>query len=446
MKRHLVNSAFGALDYVSYPAGMLLVAPIVLRRMGSAEYGLWMVATAVISAGGILASGFCDACIQRIASQRGARAFHRMPESVRSMLAINLAIGALLAIAVWVGAPSVARHMSAPQRTSPAECQAALRIASAAILVRAIESVGVGVQRAFEQYRGTVQISAATRLLTLASAAVLAMLGYRTTAILIATVLFLALGTIAQFRQVSHLLGAISFRPAIDFSEMRFLFGQGFFAWVQAAGGVVYAQLDRILLGIWLGAATVTPYSLCVQFAHPIFGFTASGLNFLFPYLSGRASTVSTSTLRSTLLKAFACNVAVVACGAAGLLVAGDRLIRLWAGSAVARQAAPLLLPIVIGAALTGLAVTGTYALQALGQFRSVAWITLVSRGAMLAIMIELLRHHGIEGLAFSRLLYGAVSLLIYIPLLLQLKRYRKSVHTALSPQLPIEAQEGSGL
>ena len=57
MRRHLSNAAYGVLDYISYPLGMLLVAPIVLHRLGAAEYGLWMIATAVISAGSIIASG-----------------------------------------------------------------------------------------------------------------------------------------------------------------------------------------------------------------------------------------------------------------------------------------------------------------------------------------------------------------------------------------------------
>jgi hypothetical protein len=65
-----------------------------------------------------------------------------------------------------------------------------------------------------------------------------------------------------------------------------------------------------------------------------------------------------------------------------------------------------------------GLGVTGTYAMQALGLFRTVAFISLGSRAAMLLLMIELLRHMGLPGLALSRLCYGSVALLVYLPLL----------------------------
>ena len=157
----------------------------------------------------------------------------------------------------------------------------------------AIESVAVGVQRAFEQYRSTVQISTAIRLLTLGSAAILALFGHGTVSILIATAAFLALGAWLQFRQSRKLLANARLWPSFHFAETRILFRQGVFVWLQALGGVVFSQFDRILLGVSLGALAVAPYSLCVQFAHPIFGLTASGLNILFPYLSSRASTIS---------------------------------------------------------------------------------------------------------------------------------------------------------
>ena len=418
MKNHLTNVAYSVLDYASYPVGMLLAAPIVLHRIGASEYGLWMIATAVISAGGIIASGFCDANIQRVAHLRGAGETDLIPHTVRSMLGINLVLGFALAAGAWIASPYAAPHIAVPHQTSPGECLISLRIASALILVRSIETVSVSTQRAFEQYRGTVQISAAVRLLTLASAAVLALLGHGTVSFLIATAVFLTLGAYMQFRQLRRFLGAVPLWPLFQSRELRVLLGLGVFVWLQAVGVVVFGQFDRILLGVSMGALAVAPYSLCVQFAQPIFGLTASGLNFLFPYLSGRAATISSDRLKRTLLKAFACNLLLVACGAGTLLLTGNRLLRLWAGPAVAQSAATILVPIVLGSALMGLSVTGTYAMQALGRFRTVAIISLASRAAMLLLMIELLRHMGLQGLALARLCYGSVALLVYLPLL----------------------------
>jgi O-antigen/teichoic acid export membrane protein len=444
VRRHLSNAGYGVLDYVSYPLGMLLVAPVVLHTLGAAEYGLWMIATAIISAGSIVAAGCCDACIQRVAHLRGKRHFLLMPQTVRSMLGINIALGSAIAIAVWIAAPYAAHNIVASSHTSFKECEISLRIASVCILARAIEAVGVGVRRAFEDYRGSVYIDTAIRLLILASAAVLAMFRQTIVSILAATALLLILSVYLQFRQPRKLFGNASLWPSFHLAETRVLLGQGVFAWLQAVGGVVFSQFDRILLGLSLGALVVAPYALCVQFAHPIFGLSTYGLNFIFPHISSRAGTISNNEMKRMLLKAFICNLLLVTLGAGILLLVGGRLIRIWAGPAVALNAAPILPPIVLGSALMGLSVTGTYAMQALGHFRTVAYLSLAGKASMLLVMVDLLHRHGLPGLALSRLCYGGVALLVYLPLVRLLNRGGEKERRVLLPAAPFEAQEGS--
>lgn len=444
MRRHLTNAGYGVLDYISYPLGMLLVAPVVLHKLGAAEYGLWMISTAVISAGGIIASGCCDACIQRVAQLRGAGEFRLMPQTVRNMLGINIALGSALAMCVWIAAPYAALHIAATSLVPIEECTTSLRIASACILARAIESVGVGTRRSFEDYRGAVQIGTVIRLLILASAAMFALLGKNIVSTLAATAFFLLLGAYLQFREPRKLLGNAVLWPRFHRAEMRILLSQGVFVWLQAVGSVVFSQFDRILLGVSLGALAVAPYSLCVQFAHPIFGLSAYGLNFIFPYISSRASTISAIAMKRTLMKVFICNLLLVACGAGILLLVGDRLIRIWAGPAVALSAAPILPPIVLGSALVGASVTGTYAMQALGHFRTVAYLSLAGKASMLLFMVYLMHRNGLQGIAVSRLCYGAVALLVYIPLLKLLGKGRERESRVSLSALPLEVQEGS--
>jgi O-antigen/teichoic acid export membrane protein len=446
MRRHLSNAAYGVLDYISYPLGMLLVAPVVLHRLGAAEYGLWMIATAVISAGSIIASGCCDACIQRVASFRGNGNFILMPQTVRSMLAINIALGSVLATAVWIAAPYAAVHIVASSHTPLQECVISLRIASVCIIARAIEGVGVGVRRSFENYQGAVYISTAIRLLILASAATLALFRQTIVSILIATAIALLLGAWLQFLQPRKLFGNAVLLPDFQPAETRALLGQGVFAWLQAVGGVVFSQFDRILLGVSLGAIAVAPYSLCVQFAHPLFGLSTYGLNFIFPHISSRAGTISNSGMKRMLLKAFICNLLLVAIGSGILLFVGDHLIRIWAGPAVALIAKPILPPIVLGSALMGLSVTGTYAMQALGHFRTVAYLSLAGKASMLLLMVDLLHRSGLPGLALSRLCYGAIALLVYPPLVRLLNKGSEKKKQVSLPAISLEAQEGSTL
>jgi O-antigen/teichoic acid export membrane protein len=444
MRRHLTNAVYGVLDYVSYPFGMLLVAPLILHKLGASEYGLWMIATAIVSAGGIIASGFCDVNIQQVARLRTSSEMSAVVQTVRSMMGINLLLGLIIAIGVWIAAPYAARNIAVSHLTPVRECLICIRIGGGLILVRAIESVGVSTHRAFEQYRGTVQISTAVRLLTLASAAVLVLLGRRTVSILLATGVFLILGTYIQFRGLRGLLGPANLWPSFQLREAKALMGPGVFIWMQTLGSVVFGQFDRILLGVSLGALAVAPYALCVQFAQPIFGLTASALHFLFPYLSGRAGVLPNAELKRVLLKVFAVNLLLVVCGAGLLIGSGDHLIRLWGGPAIANSAKGIFVPIVLGSALMGLSVTGTYAMQALGLFRTAALVSLSGRAAMFMLMIYLLHHMGLRGLAVSRVCYGLVALIVYLPLLRALKITKRKSSSAQGMAIACDLQEGA--
>ena len=70
MRAHLSNAAYGVLDYAAYPIAMVLSAPTLLKHLGVEQYGIWIVITAALNTGSIIASGFGDANIQYIASAR----------------------------------------------------------------------------------------------------------------------------------------------------------------------------------------------------------------------------------------------------------------------------------------------------------------------------------------------------------------------------------------
>lgn len=433
MKTHVSNAAYGILDYAAYPIGMLLVAPVVLRHLGPVEYGIWTAATAAVSVGGIIASGFGDANIQNVARLRAPEKREAREQMVRTSMGIHIVLGVVAMIAGWMLSPVLARHIVTSNTAQRTTCLHALRLASILMLIRAIESVCISTQRAFERYGAAVRISLAVRWMTLLAAAGLAFFEQNTSAIMLATTLLFILGTWLQLARLRKLIAATSLWPTFDAKAARLLFAFGIFSWLQAVSGVIFGQADRLLLGVSMGAVALTSYALCVQLAQPVYGLAASGLHFLFPYLSGRLPAIAPSALRRALLTAFASNLIYIVTAVALLLLFGGRLLQVWAGPAIAQSATPLLPTIVCGSALLGLNVTGTYALLALGQSRTVAWVGIMSGAAMLVAIRWLLPHYGAEGLGIARLIYGASSLLIYLPLLRCLRAKRNQVTSALA-------------
>jgi O-antigen/teichoic acid export membrane protein len=422
MKAWLANAAYGVLDYAAYPIGMLLVAPIVLRNMGAAQYGIWAVVTAAVSMGSIIASGFGDANIQHVSSQRGLGRHDALVRTVRCMIGINLVLGTVLALLAWILAPLAALHLVPTGAALQRDCLWSLRIATLLLWLRTMESVCISTQRAFERYGAAVRVSIVTRLLSLAAAAALTYRLHSVAAIVAAAALLNLLGTWLQFSDLRRLLGATSLAPAMDAHAMKALLGFGAFSWLQAVSAVIFSQADRLFLGVSLGAVAVAAYALCTQLAQPIYGFAASGLHFLFPHLAERHAS-GAAGVRKTILIAFACNLVFVVAATAILMLFGPEILRVWAGADIARSAAAIFPIIVWSSALLALNVTGTYALFALGRIRIVTWLNLAAGATMLLLMVWLLPRFGAYGMALARLCYGAITLLVYVPLACQLSK-----------------------
>ena len=414
---HFFNAFFGVLDYAAWPVGMLLVAPVMLRHLGVARYGVWAVAAAVVSTGSILASGFGDANIQQVASQRGAGRTPSLVRTVRSTMGIHLVLGVAMALLTSVLAPLIARNVVPADLALRRDCLLALQIASLIILVRALETVCVSTQRAFERYGPAVAFSIAGRLLSLLLAGLLAFTGRSIADIFLATLVVTAFSLWMQARSLRVLLRTHSLRPTFDRDSFRALFAFGIFSWLQALASVIIGQADRLIAGVAMGAVAVASYALCVQIAQPLYGIVSSGLHFLFPHLAARRASSSPRQLRQVVLRAFLANVLFVAAGAALLLAFGNRVLRLLAGPEIARSAAHVLPLIAWSTALLSLSVTAYYALMAFDRIRTVTFLNLIAGAAMLLSMVWLIPSHGAAGIAWARFIYAVIALLLYLPL-----------------------------
>lgn len=418
IQQNLSNAVWGALDYASWPVGLLLLAPVLLRDLGVARFGIWAVAMAVINAGAILASGFGDANIQQVATHRGQGNHPALVQTVRTSMAVHLTLGTGLAATAWGFAPSLASHVAASDAALRADCLGALRAASVAILFRAVETVCVSTQRAFERYGSAVYVSVSGRIAAMFAAAGFAFAHRSITEILLANTALLALSIALQIRGLRNLLQTGSVLPQVNGARFRALLGFGVFSWLLAASSVVFGQADRLFTGAAMGAAAIAAYALCVQVTQPLYGIASSGLHFLFPHLASRMAGLEAVGFRVTVVRAVSANAALVVAGAGLLLLFGRSLLRLLGGSQIAATAAPLLPLVVCGTALLAVTVTPYYVLLAMGQARTVAVVSLVASAAMLTCMAVLAPFLGLEGVVLARLLYGLMSALLYLPLL----------------------------
>lgn len=418
MRQQISNTVYGLLDYAAYPIGMLAVAPLILRNLGVAQYGVWTVATSIVSLGSMVASGFGDANIQKVAIERGTSSRKRLLRVVRAAMGIHLALGIAMGLAIWIVAPTLANHITATIYELRGTCLACIHMGAVFVGIRALETVCISTQRAFERYGAAIRISVAARVLGLGGAAVLASFTRNVTTIMALTAALAGIAVVAQYIRLLHLLETKHLLPSFDPAVSKDLFQFGVFTWLIAVAGVLFSQGDRLIGGTWMGASALVAYALCAQISQPVYGMTASGLHFVFPYIASRQRTATPSMLRTIVLVALLCNGFLVLFGSGVLLIYSDRILHLLADESIATACARLLPGVLAGPALLALSVTGGYTMVALGQARLVALLNLAGALAGAGVVSVSWHHLGLTSIIAGRIAFALVALFVHAPLL----------------------------
>jgi O-antigen/teichoic acid export membrane protein len=410
----VVNAAFGVLEYLAQPLGMLLAARFLIHRLGLSQYGMWMLASATVGAAGLLSTGFGDATIRYASFFRGRGEPLRVNQVVGGTILINLVLSTAVALALWALAPYAVHHWFTIEPELQSACVRALQVGSAILVVRSIDSVFVNVLRAFEQYRPAVEIAVCGRAATIVAAVWLVAKGNGVVSIMVATLVIATVGMILQATAVRARVGPVPLLPAWHGNALAGLFSFGSFSWLQGLSGIVFNQADRLIVGALLGTSSVAYYSVCTQAAQPIHGFIASGLHFLFPHLSARNSSAERAALQPLVSRAFWLNTILVLLLSLPVVLLSKPLLVLWMGPAFAQHTWVILTLLAIGFGLLGLNVTGHYTLLAFGEAKYVTYLNLVAGAITLIAIGVLIPRFGLVGAAAGRLLYGPITWIMY--------------------------------
>ena len=373
-----------------------------------------MVASAAIGGGGLLAAGFGDATVKFVSMLRCRGDWAELAQVVRGIITINILLSTVLAGIVWILSPFAAHHVFKVEPPLREACVRALRVGAAILIVRSVESVFIGVLRAFEEYKVAVQITVISRAFTLITILGLVALGNGVAGIMGATLFIASCSLILQWLAVRVHVGRLSFTLFPPRAAMVGVVRFGCFSWLQAVSGVVFSQADRLILGAFVGTSAVGCYSICTQAAQPIHGLVAAGLHFLFPHLSARHSVVPVRALIPTVVTALVVNISLVSLLGVPVVLLSRVILSLWMGPAFAQQSWLVFALVAVGYGGLGLNVTGHYTLLALGNIKYLTCLNLAAGAVMLLVIALSIRRFGVLGAAAGRLVYGPVTWIMY--------------------------------
>lgn len=400
------NATWALLEHAWYPLLLFATTPFFLQRLGAEQYGFWMLTLASIGLGGVLSAGTTAATVREVAEALGRGDRASAARRVSAGLALA-AIGGSVLVGLLLAVHGLAGERLLGRMGSPALLGLSAAAAAALLWLEQFDSVCTAALRGAERFALAAGIEVVSKTLQIASGVLAVLVWPRL------WMLYCVLGVVALLRlsakvlAVRHCFPGQSLRPRIAGAASLFVLAR--WGWVQGVGGVLFGVADRLLIGGLLGASSLAYYAIATQLSQQVHAFAAAACSALLPAMSRAQVSSDGPVVARGMLVALCANAAFAIVLAALVLGAGPALVRWWLEPGAAEVVTGLLPWLVLAYFLLALNAAPHFLLLSLGRFRYVS-LTNLSAGIVLAILLPwAIDRHGLDGVAMSRIVYGAI-------------------------------------
>lgn len=386
----------------------LVTVPLYLRFIGEARFGALSIVWVLLGYFGLFDLGLSRATANSIARLNDAPVADR-EEVFWSACAVNLALGFLGGLCLYlVGKPALGQWL----KMTPAlhvEAVAALPWIAGSVPIATLSGVLAGVLEGRQRF-AVVNLIQATGTILFQVVPLLAavIIGPQLPVIIPVAVIVRALSMIPfvfALRSALPLRG----RARLRFARVRELLGYG--AWVTVSNviGPVLDSLDRLLIGVVLGAAFVPAYTVPFSLVARTQVLARALSRTLFPYLSAEPLGQARNRVLDSVVTMGALMIPFAVVG----MFALRPFLVLWMGPEFAVRAAPVGEMLLCGMWLNGLASIPLAMLQAQGRPDTVAKFHVLELPPFVVLLWFALRYFGLTGAAFAWVIRATIDAIL---------------------------------
>lgn len=403
------------LEYGWYPLMIFITTPYFLHTLGAEGFGYWMLLTATAGFGSFLNAGTGAATIKQVSASYGRADGKSVGKVVRASLAIALMGGTILA-AIIVLVFGAAGNLLFSKMGDPSLVLLTGIVAGLLAVIEQIDNVFASALKGAEHFGHAARIEMVSKTAQILAAVLAVFMWGGVAELYAALVLVAVVRLIAKSWLVSRLLGVTSLRPSFANAPETLHFAK--WGWVQGVGGLFFGIADRMLIGSFMGAASLAHYSVATQLAQQIHALSAAGLSVIFPKISRKLEGGASFSLWRITKLTMTANFLASGILALGLLIFGRKILTLWLGAEVAEASADVLWYLTIAYWLMAVNVVPHFILLGVGRIRIVAMSNLAAGLISLLVMFMLVQHYGLVGVGVARIIFSVIILLNFISLI----------------------------
>lgn len=281
------NTAWNLVGTVTYPILVLLCTPFFINKLGPDQYGIWMLINTTTQLMSVLNLGLGDANIKFISKYIAFGDFDAIRKTVTATFSLALIIvlvsfglGFVLSYLIqyhdWFNLPNSYKSVSVQS----------VRYAFVLFGLKFLEIIVLSIFQGFERYDRSSMFSLLSRTVVLIANVVWVYNGASLVEVFISSVVFQLLFLFFEIYFVNRSFSYLSFRPSIEISIIRGIFGFSLWTWLQSLMAIVTTQLDKFLVVYFAGVNTLSYYSLGSMITTQLHSIFSSASGWIFPVVS----------------------------------------------------------------------------------------------------------------------------------------------------------------
>ena len=372
---------------------LILLTPYILRHLSKEEFGVWIILNVLISSFTLLDFGLGSAFVKFISAYEA----HGDYDNINRVLFSGLLFYLLLALLIVAGGLSARDVLFRWFGISGVFVPYLLALITCA--VGNIASMFLSVFRGIQRMDKSTAIEVGMSILNVVGTVVVLQSGFKLTGLSVNALVMACITLVASGWAVRRAIPRISSGSRFDWNLLREMFQYGVRIVVSRISGVVCFQLPNLIVGKFIGVASIPFYEVSARLAASMRAIPLLMMSALIPATSELSARDEKEKIARTYMIASK-YVAIVTAGLCGFVVLeADALLKLWLGPGFGQSVILVqVLAIGYGANVLGGPASQTGAGIGRPEFdmRSTLLLTIVSPIAG----VLLVRNYGIAGAA----------------------------------------------
>jgi O-antigen/teichoic acid export membrane protein len=286
LKNGLYNTAAGI---IRIGLGLLTI-PVLIRILGVEEYGLWTLAVTVIVIVTLAESGLSLATTMFVSQDLERDDVEGLSQTLTITGGAMLVLSVLAALFLWIFAPTIVGSFSKLQPLQQSVVTESLKLGAVVVWSRLLQQVLVGVEQAAGRYDLSNAIATLQAFALNIGMLVVVCTGGKTVALMQWQIWISVGGLLAHgwvnWRLLKKYQLGFNWNP----QRGREIFRYSMMSWMTAMGGVLFSQLDKVIVGAALGASELGIYAAITNVTNQINVLSALPVQPMMPALSAMAA------------------------------------------------------------------------------------------------------------------------------------------------------------